>query len=94
MRLDEVKINQIVIIENILGKDDFKKRLLEMGLTPKTHVQVKRKAPLGDPIIIEVRKYRLILRKKQASCIVVKEVEQNEENCSCRKSKLREDNTF
>ena len=46
-------------------------RLLEMGLTPGATVQFIRSAPLGDPIEIEVRGYRLSLRKQEAGGVRV-----------------------
>jgi len=45
---------------------DRRARLLEMGLTTGTTVKVIRFAPLGDPMEIEVRGYRLSLRKREA----------------------------
>jgi len=45
---------------------DYRARLLEMGLTTGTTVKVIRFAPLGDPMEIEVRGYRLSLRKREA----------------------------
>ena len=44
---------------------------MEMGLTPGAEVQIIRFAPLGDPIEIEVRGYRLSLRKREAEGIQV-----------------------
>ena len=46
-------------------------RLLEMGLTTGTPVRVIRVAPLGDPMEVEVRGYRLSIRKKEARGIFV-----------------------
>jgi len=46
-------------------------RLLEMGLTTGAEIQFIRFAPLGDPVEIEVRGYRLSLRKKEAAGIRV-----------------------
>ena len=46
-------------------------RLLEMGLTTGTTVRVIRTAPLGDPIEVEVRGYRLSLRKQDAKGVYI-----------------------
>ena len=46
-------------------------RLREMGLLPGTRVRVVRRAPLGDPLEIEVRGYHLTLRKEEAEQVVV-----------------------
>lgn len=49
----------------------LRRRLLDMGLTPNTVVKVIRKAPLGDPMELEVRGYALTLRKADAQLIEV-----------------------
>ena len=46
-------------------------RLLEMGLTPGIEVQLLGKAPLGDPLEIELRGYRLSLRRSEAQRVTV-----------------------
>ncbi len=46
-------------------------RLREMGLLPGTRITLVRIAPLGDPIEIQVRGYRLSLRKSEAALIEV-----------------------
>jgi DtxR family Mn-dependent transcriptional regulator len=51
------------------------KRIVEMGVTPGTLVEVERIAPLGDPIDIRVKGYHLSLRKAEAEGIVVEPVE-------------------
>ena len=48
-----------------------RQRLLEMGLTKGTVVEVVRLAPLGDPMEIAVRGYRLSLRQKEAEAVLV-----------------------
>lgn len=48
-----------------------KRRLLDMGLTKGTEVIIKKVAPLGDPIIIELRGYELCIRKKDLLQVVV-----------------------
>jgi ferrous iron transport protein A len=46
-------------------------RFAEMGLTEGVEFQVVKVAPFGDPVEIEVRGYRLCLRRKEASCFEV-----------------------
>ena len=50
----------------------LRKRLVEMGVTPGVLIAVERVAPLGDPIAVQVRGYRLSMRKAEASKIRVK----------------------
>ena len=53
---------------------DYKRKLLAMGLTPGTALTVKRHAPLGDPTEIEVRGFRLSLRKHEADALIVEPI--------------------
>ncbi len=58
-------------IVKIAGQGNVRKRIVDMGMTPGTVVEVERVAPLGDPIAIRVKRYRLMLRKAEASRIAV-----------------------
>jgi Fe2+ transport system protein FeoA len=49
-------------------------RLMEMGLTRGSTIEVVRYAPMGDPIEIRVRGYHLSLRKSEAAGIAVEEL--------------------
>ena len=51
--------------------DDLRHRLLEMGLTKGAVCSIVRFAPLGDPLELEVRGYRLSLRKAEAEGVLV-----------------------
>ena len=55
----------------ISGGDDVSLRLLEMGLTPGVEIAVVGTAPLGDPLELEVRGYRLSVRKSEAAKVAV-----------------------
>jgi DtxR family Mn-dependent transcriptional regulator len=55
----------------ILSGGGVNKRIVEMGVTPGTVVEVERVAPLGDPIDIKVKGYHLSLRKEEAEGIEV-----------------------
>ena len=61
------------IIEKIDEKNPAAKKLTNMGLTPDTHICVKHIAPLGDPIVIAVRNYKLAVRKRDLESIVFKD---------------------
>ena len=69
--LAEVSIGQQGRITGISGTDEVSLRLLEMGLTPGTEFRWLGVAPLGDPIEIEVRGYRLSLRKSEAARVAI-----------------------
>ncbi|MFW8051895.1 FeoA family protein [Vagococcus fluvialis] len=69
--LDELKEGDTAKVVQILGTGALKRRLMDMGLTKKTQIKIKKFAPLGDPIEIEVRNYELTLRKNEANLILV-----------------------
>ncbi|MER2492834.1 FeoA family protein [Catenovulum sediminis] len=52
----------------------FRRKLLSLGMTPGAKITVKRLAPLGDPIEIEVRGFSLSLRKSEAETIQVETI--------------------
>jgi ferrous iron transport protein A len=60
------------IISEITLPPTVRPRLMEMGLLVGTVVELVRFAPLGDPMEIKVRGYRLSLRKHEAEQIWVR----------------------
>ena len=53
------------------GERSFRRRLMELGLTPGVTIQVLKRAPLGDPIELEVRGCRLSIRRQEAQALIV-----------------------
>lgn len=74
MTLDKLKTGASGIITAVGGKGALRRRLLDMGLTPKTRVTIRKMAPLGDPIELSVRGYELTIRKDDAMKIEINEV--------------------
>ena len=66
MKLNKLKAGSQGIITKIGGEGILRKRLLDMGLTPKTKIFVRKVAPFGDPIEINLRGYELTLRADDA----------------------------
>lgn len=60
-----------VISGYVDSSSEYRAKLLSMGLTPGTKFAVVRYAPMGDPIELEVRGYRLSLRRAEASVVEV-----------------------
>lgn len=58
-------------VVQVRGDDEICMRLLEMGLTPGVEFTLLGSAPLGDPLEIELRGYRLSVRKSEAARIDV-----------------------
>lgn len=70
--LNEVGVGETVTVAKIIGQGPVKRRIMDMGLTKGTEVFVRKVAPLGDPMELNVRGYELSLRKFDAEMIEVK----------------------
>ena len=73
MKLSELAVGKRARILQVNGEGVLRDRLLDMGLTPRTVVMIRKKAPLGDPIEITLRGYELTIRLQEASQIEVEE---------------------
>ena len=71
LRLDALPVGAIACVADVTGADAVSLRLLEMGLTPGTQVRVVGRAPLGDPWELEVRGYRLSIRRAEAARVAI-----------------------
>lgn len=71
MNLKEVKTGQTVIVKRLNGEGALKRRIMDMGITKGTEVFVRKVAPLGDPIEVNVRGYELSIRKADAENIEI-----------------------
>ncbi|MCO5384933.1 FeoA family protein [Desulfosporosinus nitroreducens] len=70
--LKELKMGEKGVIIKVLGeKGAVKKRLMDMGMTSGAEVLVRKVAPLGDPIEVNIRGYELTLRKAEAQNIII-----------------------
>ena len=75
MSLREVKRGETVQVSRFKGiSEDLRRRLIELGMTCGSRVTVCGEAPLGDPIVLEVKGCRIALRKKEAEGIEVKTI--------------------
>ena len=69
--LREVKVGETVKVVKLHGEGAVKRRIMDMGITKGTEVHIRKVAPLGDPVEINVRGYELALRKADAEMIEV-----------------------
>ena len=69
--LRDVKIGETTVVVKLHGEGAVKRRIMDMGITKRTPVYVRKVAPLGDPIEVTVRNYELSLRKEDAEMIEV-----------------------
>jgi ferrous iron transport protein A len=70
--LSELRVGQRGEVLGVEGADDVSLRLMEMGLTPGVDLEVIGAAPLGDPIELSVRGYRLSVRRSEARRVTVR----------------------
>jgi ferrous iron transport protein A len=75
MTLGELPVGKEAMILAVNGRGVIRDRLLDMGLTPRTRIMIRKVAPLGDPIELSVRSYALTLRKEDANNIIVEAAE-------------------
>jgi ferrous iron transport protein A len=69
--LDKLRIGQRARVAAMAGSDALAQRLYEMGILEGEEVEVLGFAPLGDPMEIRLRDYRLSLRRTEAARITV-----------------------
>lgn len=69
--LDQLGVGQRAAVREVQGEDALVQRLCEMGLFEGEEVEVIGFAPLGDPMEIRLRDYRLSLRRAEAAGIAV-----------------------
>lgn len=69
--LDQLRVGQRATIASISGDDPLIQRLLEMGLLEGEDIEVLALGPFGEPLEIRLRDYRLSLRRREASRVLV-----------------------
>jgi Fe2+ transport system protein FeoA len=90
LTLDQLPIGNSATIAAVRGEGALRDRLLDMGLTPGTCVMVRKVAPMGDPMELNLRGYELTLRRSDAKNIDI--VGDENGNRIGGESELREDN--
>ena len=69
--LKDVKVGETVIVKKIYGEGAVKRRIMDMGITKGVEIFVRKVAPFGDPIELNLRGYELSIRKADAELIEV-----------------------
>ena len=69
--LKEAKIGETVTVSRLKGEGAVKRRIMDMGITRGVELNIRKVAPLGDPVEITVRGYELSIRKADAEMIEV-----------------------
>ena len=69
--LKNAAVGATVKVKKLTGDGPVKRRIMDMGITKGVEVYVRKVAPLGDPVEVTVRGYKLSLRKADAEMIVI-----------------------
>ena len=69
--LKDVKVGETVTVSKLHGEGPVKRRIMDMGITEGVEIFVRKVAPLGDPVEINVRGYELSIRKADADMVEV-----------------------
>ena len=69
--LKDIKVGQNATVVKLHGEGPVRRRIMDMGITKRVEIQVRKVAPLGDPMELTVRGYELTLRKADAEMIEV-----------------------
>ena len=72
--LRDVKIGNKAKVVKVHGEGAIRRRIMDMGITKGVELYVRKVAPLGDPLEIYVRGYKLSLRKADAEMIEVEDI--------------------
>lgn len=69
--LKQAKVGDTVTVVKLHGEGAVKRRIMDMGITKGVIVYVRKVAPLGDPVEVNVRGYELSIRKADAEMIEI-----------------------
>ena len=72
LTLNDIKIGSSALVTQLDLTGALKRRLIDMGITPGVKIKVKKVAPLGDPLQINLRGYELSIRRSEALKIRVR----------------------
>lgn len=73
MTINDLGMGQSGTISAVGGEGPLRLRFLDMGLIPGTRVTLRKVAPMGDPIQIQIRGYELTIRREDAAKIALRE---------------------
>lgn len=69
--LKDAKVGDTVTVTHLHGEGAVKRRIMDMGITKGVAIRVRKVAPLGDPMELNVRGYELSVRKADAEMIEI-----------------------
>ena len=74
MTLKDIKVGKRAKVLKDGGEGAIRRRIMDMGITKGVQIYVRKFAPLGDPMELQVRGYELSLRKADADIIEIEEI--------------------
>ena len=81
MTLKELEIGETAKIIKVGGEGELRRHFLDMGLTPGAEITLRKVAPMGDPMELEIRDYILTLRLDDADKIEAEKVKIGRASC-------------
>ncbi len=69
--LKDARVGDTVTVRRLHGEGPVKRRIMDMGITRGVEIQVRKVAPLGDPMELNLRGYELSLRRADAGMIEI-----------------------
>ena len=69
--LKDAKVGQVVTVVKLHGEGAVRRRIMDMGITKNVEIYVRKVAPLGDPMELNLRGYELSLRRADAEMIEI-----------------------
>ncbi len=70
-KLNEFLPDEKGVVKKVAAQGKIKRRLCDMGITPGAEIVMRKTAPLGDPIEVNVRGYELTLRRTEAETVIM-----------------------
>ena len=67
--LKDIQVGQTVTVRKLHGDGPVRRRIMDMGITKGVAIHVRKVAPLGDPMELNLRGYELTLRRADADMI-------------------------
>ncbi|MFR8926914.1 FeoA family protein [Peptoniphilus senegalensis] len=77
--LKDAVVGKYYIVKKINGAGPLKRRIMDMGITKNSEIYIRKVAPLGDPVQINIRNYELSIRRADAELISIEEIEKRED---------------
>ncbi len=69
--LKDARVGQTVMVVKLHGEGAVRRRIMDMGITKNVEIYIRKVAPLGDPMELNVRGYELSLRKADAEMVEI-----------------------